>query len=222
MIETTTKLRPDLEALPGRLRSLPVDDRGYPVPWFVPWIGGKPEFRAADSGKRAAAVTQKKCWVCGDSLGRFMSFVLGPMCGINRTSAEPPSHLECATWSARNCPFLKNSGRKRREDETINAEVLRNESDGFALARNPGVVLVWTTRHYQIFRDGKGGWLIRVGEPEHVEWYAEGKPARREQIIASVDSGLPALMDMARDEGPQAVGALALMKSRLEELYPTT
>jgi len=32
---------------------LPIDpDRGYPVPWFVAWVNGKPDFRVIGVGKR--------------------------------------------------------------------------------------------------------------------------------------------------------------------------
>jgi hypothetical protein len=41
-------LKPTLESLPVRLQGLPIDERGYPVPWFVAWENGKPEFRAMD------------------------------------------------------------------------------------------------------------------------------------------------------------------------------
>lgn len=205
-MSTTSKcpfhgLRPELEALPQRLRNLPVDERGYPVPWFVDWLTDdqgrptKPEFRAMDPNKWIQAVRFKKCWVCGERLGRMMTFVAGPMCGINRTSSEPPSHLECAEWSARNCPFLNNSAAIRRTDEEIN-----NDSPsigGFAITRNPGVTMLWTTKDYSVFDDGKGGKLIQMGEPENVKWYAEGKVASREQVKKSIDSGLPNLVTMA-------------------------
>lgn len=56
-------VRPELEALPERMRSLPLDHRGYPVPWFVAWIEGKPEFRAMDADKFRRAIREKRCWV---------------------------------------------------------------------------------------------------------------------------------------------------------------
>jgi hypothetical protein len=31
---------------PPNIAALKVEARGYPTPWFVPWIGGEPEFRA--------------------------------------------------------------------------------------------------------------------------------------------------------------------------------
>src|SRR5438046_1182517 len=108
-------LRPEIEEPPAKMRALPVH-RGYPVPWFVAWVNGEPEFRAADGKKWALAVTKHYCWVCGQSLGRYQTFVLGPMCGINRTSAEPPCHLECARYSAKNCPFLSKPHMTRREN----------------------------------------------------------------------------------------------------------
>lgn len=40
------QLRSELEELPSRMKTLPVDDRGYVIPWFVAWHEGNPEFRA--------------------------------------------------------------------------------------------------------------------------------------------------------------------------------
>lgn len=186
-------MRAELQDLPKRMTELPVDKRGYPVPWFVAWVNGEPEFRAMDQEKWIRAVKQRLCWVCGQSMGVYKTFVLGPMCGINRTSSEPPSHLECAEWSARNCPFLSNPTQVRREGEGINLV----ESAGFALARNPGVTLLWTTKTYSIFDDGKGKPLIHIGEPEHVIWYAEGRQATRAEILTSIETGMPALASLA-------------------------
>jgi hypothetical protein len=192
-------LRPELEVLPSRMQNLPVDERGYVIRWFVDWTDeGKPEFRAMDPKKWIQAIKFKKCWVCGERMGRLMTFVAGPMCGINRTSSEPPSHLECARWSARNCPFLNNSEAIRRVDEEINNSC--PSVGGFALTRNPGVTMLWTTKDYSVFNDGKGGKLLQMGEPETVEWFAEGKPATREEVQKSIDSGLPALATIARQQ----------------------
>lgn len=211
----TQTLRPELEAVPTRMKSLRIA-RGYPVPWFVSWINGEPEFRAADGAKFVRAVKDKLCWVCGEHLGRNMTFVAGPMCGINRTSAEPPCHLECAQWSARNCPFLSRPNMVRREND------LPEESGSFggvAIKRNPGVTLLWTCRDYSLFGDRMGGVLIHMGDPTATEWWAEGKPATREQVIASVAGGLPALEAMAACEAG-AMEELHAAKLAFERFYP--
>lgn len=185
----------DWKSLPMRMKSLPRDERGFPVPWFVQWIDGKPEFRVMDGHKYLSAIRDNRCWVCGEKLGITKVFVAGPMCGINRTSAEPPSHIECARWSAKNCPFLSNPRMVRREDEVIN-----KRAPGHALTRNPGVAMLWVTRQYEVFNDGRGNPLIQMGEPERVEWYAHGRDATLAEVQASIDSGLPNLEAIARTE----------------------
>ncbi len=212
-------LKDTLESLPKRMVGLPIDDRGYPVPWFVAWVDGKPEFRAMDPMKLVAAIKRRLCWVCGERLGVNLCFVAGPMCGINRTSSEPPCHLECGRWSARNCPFLSNPRMVRREDDQINNANLRDQAPGMALTRNPGVSMLWITRAYDVFNDGHGKPLIQMGEPESVEWYALGRIATRDEVRASIDSGLPNLEAIARtQDGGEA--ALAKYVTRFERWVP--
>jgi hypothetical protein len=192
-----TQLRPELESLPVRMRHLPLDERGYPVPWFVDWTDeGKPEFRSMDGRKWIRATSEKLCWTCGTRLGRYLTFVAGPMCGINRTSSEPPSHLECAQWSARNCPFLNNPDAVRRVDEAMGLDA--KCIGGYAITRNPGVTMLWTTKDYHIFPDGKGGRLLQMGEPDHVEWYCRKRMATREEVVESINAGLPSLVNVAK------------------------
>ncbi len=213
------ELRKDLETIPARMSTLPVDERGYIVPWFVDWIDGKPEFRALDPLKWITAVREKLCWVCGKRLGRYMTFVAGPMCGINRTSSEPPSHLECAQWSARNCPFLSNPEMIRRTDEKITGD--EPCVGGFGLKRNPGVSMLWTTRVYDVFNDGKGGKLINMGEPESVEWWFRGRPATREEVVESVETGIPSLAVIAQQQ-EGGLRYLRELREKFEKFLPAS
>lgn len=191
-------LRPELEPLPVRMQTLPVDERGFVVPWFVCWIDGKPEFRALDKQKWMDAIKFKKCWVCGGRLGRFLTFVSGPMCGINRVTSEPPSHLECAQWSARNCPFLNNPDAIRRDDEKFNPG--EKPIGGVMISRNPGVAMLWTTTSYSVVPDHRGGKILMMDEPVSVEWYHKGRPATRAEILEAVETGIPALITAASAE----------------------
>lgn len=220
---TTNKI--DLSTLPSRMRELPIDERGYPVPWFVAWHDGKPEFRAMDPMKFVNAIKKKLCWVCGGRLGVNLCFVAGPMCGINRTSSEPPSHLECARWSAKNCPFLSNPRMVRREDEEINNQQLRDNAAGFAITRNPGVAMLWITREYEVFntQEVKGnpnaGYLIQMGEADCVEWWACGRKATRGEVQASIEGGLPNIEAIAKMERG-GMQALAQYVERFEKWLP--
>lgn len=227
MIEQSTreatvppKLNPTLEgvAIPGRIRALPLAPNGFPVPWFVAWVDGVPEFRAMDYAKFVRAIKEKRCWVCGEPLGKLMTFVVGPMCGINRTSSEPPSHLECARFSARYCPFLSRPHMDRRENGL--EEIGACPAAGHMIRRNPGCTLLWTTRAYSLFGDGAGGVLIRIGEPDSVEWWREGRAATRAEVEESVRTGLPVLKAMVAEQGGGASFDLARRRVALTQLYP--
>lgn len=211
------ELRPDLPRLPARLAALPVDERGYPVPWFVAWIDGKPDFRVIGPGKREEAIRFERCWVCGQKLGSHKAFVIGPMCAVNRVSSEPPCHQECAVWSAKACPFLTRPKAHRRETDIPAGTV---EPDGCGIDRNPGVALVWTTKRYGIVPDGRGGWLVDVGEPIATLWFAEGREATRAEVEASITSGFPVLEEMAKQDGPKAIAQLAEQLEQAMKLLP--
>jgi len=202
--------------MPARIAALPRDGKGRPVPWFVAVIDGQPDFRIIGAGKLKQALESGRCWVCGGTLGQFKAFVIGPMCAINRVSAEPPSHRDCAIYSARACPFLTTPQMRRREGnkpETI-------EPAGVMIRRNPGVVLVWITRTYRIIFDPQGGTLLRIGDPTETLWFAHGRPATRAEVTASIDSGLPILCEMAEQEGPKAVAALERQHADALQLLP--
>ncbi len=220
-----TTLRHFSIELPQRMRRLPVDHRGFPVPWFVQWFDadapspagvGAPDFRVVDSQKLVRAVKERRCWVCGDKLGAHLAFVIGPMCAINRVISEPPSHRECATFSARACPFLSQP-RMRRNEKDLPED--HQEAPGVSLKRNPGVACIWITRTYKPFNAGNGV-LFSLGEPETVEWYAEGRVATRAEVDASISSGLPLLRAPAEEEGPRAISALNAAIQRAQPLLP--
>ncbi|HEY1492769.1 MAG TPA: hypothetical protein VGF35_09090 [Steroidobacteraceae bacterium] len=219
-----TTLRPELTALPARIARLPLDPRGYPIPWFVGELNGVRDFRTMDATKWRRAVKERRCWICGDPLGAYLTFVVGPMCGVNRTSSEPPNHHECARWAVRNCPFLTRPQMVRREDEATEQANAENHGAGIGLPRNPGVTLLWTTRDYRLFNDGRGKPLIRLGDARELEWFAEGRAATRAEVAASVAGGVPSLMAMAeaqdQAEGAGAVKELTRMLDAYIGSYP--
>ena len=219
----TVALRPELEMLPDRIAKLPVH-RGYPVPWFVEWVKdgvavpigiGEPDFRIMSTQRLHDTLRARwLCWICGEKTGANVAFNIGPMCAVNRTSAEPPSHRECAEWAARNCPFLARPHMRRRE-AGLPEDVVMDR--GIVIMRNPGVALVWVTRKPRTKSDFNGGLLFDIGDPESVSWWYEGRPATREEVESSIESGLPSLQEMAEAQGRGAVTHLdrAVGKARL-------
>lgn len=212
----STALRQGLPELPRRMRSLPIDSRGFPVPYFVQWIDGKPDFRVIDTRKVAACIYYKRCWICGDELGQYKAFVIGPLAAVNRTSSEPPSHTDCAKFAAQACPFLTRPNAARRSaGMPANAQ----EAPGIMSKHNPGVTLVWVTRSFQTMHT-KTGVLFSMGDAEQTFWYAGGRLASRDQVRSSLESGLPELYDLAHAEGETAVLELDMMVARATRYFP--
>lgn len=213
----TTTLRPDLPPVPWRLKHRPVV-RGYPLPWFVE----SDDFRVADYRKLIEAVKRKVCYICGGPLGSYKAWCIGPMCSINRTISEPPGHRECAEWSIQACPFLNQREKKRRANDLPDDY---SGPAGIAITRQPGAACLWIAKSYRIIRveaDGDigGGILFKLGEPTEVKWYREGRQATRAEVLESIESGYPLLMEAAEQDGPQAVKELAAMCERAMALLP--
>lgn len=216
-MQAVAAMRADIAAIaPERVKRLPVDpERGYPVPWFVAWVDGQPEFRVADADKFRQAVRERRCWVCGEPMGRFVAFVIGPMCSVNRISGDPPSHRECAEFSVRACPFLTKPRMERREGGLPDGVV---DAAGHSLPHNPGVSLVWITRDFRLVDDGKGGKLFGLGEPTAVSWWREGRAASRDECLAAIAFGLPKLAAMA--DGPGELALLERQRVKAEAYLP--
>ena len=208
-----TQLAPGMPPLPDRFLKLPLDPRGYPVPKFI-WHkpDGTYDFRVVEPGWPQKCMRNKLCWLCGEKLGRYMCFVIGPMCALNRNTAEPPCHRECAEFAVKACPFMRFPNRKR--DEADLPKGYNPGGDEAAIKRNPGVTCLWITKTYRPYRAHNGDTLIEIGDPLDVTWWAHGEPANRDEIMASINSGLPLLRAVAEREGKKAIEELEAMTER--------
>jgi hypothetical protein len=202
--------------MPERIAALPRDVKERPVPWFVAWIDGAPDFRVIGPGKIPEAVMDKRCWVCGQRLGKYLSFVIGPMCAVNRISGEPASHRDCAIYAARACPFLS-TPKMHRNEKGLPGEVC--PAAGIPSARNPGVTLVWITKSFKVLQVNNGV-LFKLGEPVGTLWFSEGREASRQEILHSIETGLPSLAELAKQDGPAAVKELERQTREALSLVP--
>ena len=217
---TDVHVRTDIEPPPRIRANCKQDSKGRYVPWFVYWpTPEEPDFRVIAPGKIAQAVTFERCWMCGEQRGRYATFVIGPMCAVNRNSAEPPCHRECAIYAALVCPFLTHPKMRRNEKDLPETAGEHNVA-GVMIRRNPGVTLCWTTRAFKVWQPeqhqgcGGSGILFDIGDAHELLFFAEGRKATREEILASIDSGMPILRGEAEKERDPAV-ALA----ELERMY---
>lgn len=208
--------------MPARIARLPKDRRGYPIPYFVEdpaKTGGEPDFRVMNPPHFAKCVRHNYCWICGQPMGANKAFVVGPMCCVNLISSEPPSHRDCAQYAAQVCPFLSIPSAKRREKGLEDA----NDAPGLMIKRNPGVTAIWMTKTYEIMRL-PNGYLLQMGEPSEIEFWCRGRKATREEVDEATVTGYPSLLNVAEQEGPEALKDLAkkraIFDARIDALYP--
>lgn len=187
--------------MPPRVALLPRGRNGYPVPWFVPQLpDGTRDVRIADPQKFAAALTKSLCWVCGRRLGTKVAFVLGPMCMLNRITAEPPCHRDCAEYSLKVCPMLAVPAMQRRRGTPLPDGVA--PIPGVAEEGNPGGAVLWMVRAAGGWRTKRvpGGLLLEVGTPFEVVCYRDGRPATAEEAHHMLNGALPKLQEVSQQQ----------------------
>lgn len=215
--------------MPIRMRKLPISDRGFPIPAFVAWLGadGKtyvPEgtsgalrdFRIINHDYMARCYRLSRCWICGEPLGRFRVFAIGPMCAVTRVTMEPPSHRDCAEYAAQACPFMVRPRMRRNDKDMPEHRMI----PGLHLDRNPAAYCLWQTETYHRFDAHGSGMLCRLGEPQRVDWWSEARPATRAEVEKSIEEGFPALMDVAIREGREAVADLIRCRTAVMRWLP--
>ena len=68
---------------------------------------------------------------------------------------------------------------------------------------------------------GQPGILFSVGKPIETMWFANGRRATRDEVMASIESGYPKLMELAMLEGPDAMAALKIQREVAMQLVPS-
>jgi hypothetical protein len=208
--------REGLTSLPPRMRKLPLHALGFPIPHFAASVGGAPDVRVVDELTLAACHERKLCWLCGERLGDYKAFIVSPMSAVNRISNEPPSHIDCAKFVARFCPFLMLPKTIRRSTSTPAGADAPRSVIGIG---GRGVSLVWVTRKYKVVRVGDTT-LFDLGDPWQTFWYARGQCATRDQVEEAFAAGLGPMYEVARAGSELTVSDLDAVVARVTRLFP--
>ncbi|MEU6405397.1 hypothetical protein [Streptomyces sp. NPDC046985] len=107
--------------LPPGIAALPRDARGYPIS-FVTAVGpdGTPDFTELDGPRRARAIVEHLCGLCGRALPLVRAVIGGPQVVEHHLAMDPPMCVPCAvfaaTHAAAGCPFLLMPAARFRKD----------------------------------------------------------------------------------------------------------
>lgn len=154
--------------MPHRIKALPVDHRGFPVPVMAAYKDGKPDLAVIDAEKCARMIRTSLCGICGQPLGRYKFIVGGPKVWAFRVSANPAFHSVCAEYAMKVCPHLATPSMPYLPDRPDDTIALR----GMDTVRAPYVGLFVTERYnYEV----SGGMLLITAITwTKVEWWSEG------------------------------------------------
>jgi hypothetical protein len=187
-----------------RIRSLPINSKGYPIPFFVSYVNGLPDFRMVDEKKYMQCVANNVCYICGQPMGRHKSFVAGSLMLVNKMNVEPPMHHDCATYAVKACPFMLLPKSVRR---TAGMPEEAIQMQGIQLPDNPGVAVIYTVPIYR-FTMGQHGAMFHLPDDGVAEWYTEGRLCTREEAVRFLAEAIermrtaldPAEWDAQQDE----------------------
>jgi hypothetical protein len=145
--------------IPDFLTHLPVYN-GLPVPFTQAVIEGVPDFRAMDFEKILLCVEQRLCAICGHRLGEYCYFIGGPESRKNHLFTDPATHLKCADFATRICPFV--SGRTDYSSRPIDETKLAIETRVSDVRPHTMYMLRARTKSIHIVKAG-GAFAIQAG-----------------------------------------------------------
>jgi hypothetical protein len=164
--------------IPKRMRHLPRDRRGYPIPKSVLIDrNGRPHFTINDDVVRLKQLVEKRCPICGAKLTGKQWFVGGPQSAFNEHGAyiDLPMHYECAHYALQACPYLaapNYSGRINAATLSDDDDTMRVLLDQTMIPDRPPLFVAVQCRTHQITLNG---YLQPMRPYLRVEYWQHGK-----------------------------------------------
>lgn len=171
-------LNPKNIPLPKRMRKLPRERRGYPVP-FVTMLDpytDEPDFRVLDVRRQLQCIKDRLCSMCGEPLGKYIAFIGGPRSRDGHAFFDPGMHRECAEYASKVCPFISRENASYREiTEEEREKYLAFETNQEDERPNPEMFMVITESYTTRINQGMG-LVIVAGEYTEVVQIEQYRP----------------------------------------------
>lgn len=139
LMSRTDRLKAEM---PQSIAKLPTEERGYPITYIAAYIDGKPDLGVQDAAKVASCVSEWRCHVCGEKLGKLGYFIAYDPLPKRLRFLDPAIHRECAIYSLKVCPYLANPTAKHRTSKMLPKDIT---DLGEVAERSHIVVLIGTT-----------------------------------------------------------------------------
>ena len=169
---------------PKRVQKLP-EHQGLKIPYSVAIDeGGKPNYNLTDAEKYITCIRENKCFICGQTLGKHKAFMLPPLAVLRLQHNIPPSHRDCAIWSAETLPSTLN-----------NKPMLLSANDQKQPEQKTGLIMIAvTTKAIYTATNNSPEWSFTNKESEilinEAHWYLDGKQVNYDEVQSHLNKAL--------------------------------
>jgi hypothetical protein len=171
-----------IAATPG-IRDLPVDARGYPIPFVVMRAkDGTPDFIVNDSAVLHRCAEEGLCSVCGGRLREDgVWFIGGPLSAYDPRGAynDGPVHRGCGEFALTFCPYLGLPSYRGMSDDTRLKRMTKVMADGRATGFIDPTVIPTRPKFFVLSR--ATGFDTVEGQNRHVHYYPNRPWAEAEE-----------------------------------------
>lgn len=183
--------------IPDRMKGLPRDKRGFPVPCIVQYDAhGVPQFTVNNALIKQQVMLGRRCGICGGELGLFCWSVGGPNSAFHPNGAyiDPPMHRECLVYAMNVCPYLA----WRSYSGKANVDALQKRFTTAHIVEDtttwPGRPKVFVAVSYRQFKPIWENGLIDKYQPirpyRRVEFWHHGKRITQERAVELLKDGI--------------------------------
>lgn len=168
--------------IPEFMKDLPVDPRGYPIPYIVlKDDDGTAHFIVNDHHAVVRCTRHDLCSICGKPLETLRMFVGGVRNAFHRNGAyiDPPMHPECCRYALQVCPFLAVPSYHGVKDVTKHIERVQADAtfvDNTSVRGKPVMfVAIVVPQKYDLVFDGSA-MVFKPHRPyRSIEYWRDGK-----------------------------------------------
>lgn len=178
--------------LPERMRNLPKDPRGYPIPANILQDDeGVYHFIINDENKRQEQIRLQRCAICDGALDGEFWFVGGPLSGLHPNGAyiDTAQHYECVTYALQVCPYLATRPYKRPDPEKVASRVKSKNSvilvDPTMMPGQPELFILVMSNKFDVLQEGA---YVRPTKVLKTEAWLDG--VRQENLIEALSEHL--------------------------------